>query len=158
MTTQLLTTWYDHDQAFREILVRAQRSICVFDLDLAWLPFESKAHAETLYHFLKIGNGRRFSMALRNAEPFRSRSPRLMKLLADYPQRMSVLECPPHLASLTDSLMLIDDSHALIRFHQDHARSKRIDDDSKECQPYHQRFAEILQEGGNPVSASVLGL
>ena len=39
MTSRLLTSWSDHDNAFREILARAERSIDVFDKDLQRLPF-----------------------------------------------------------------------------------------------------------------------
>lgn len=158
MTSKLLTCWSDHDSAFREILARAERSIDVFDKDLLRLPFEAKEQAEILRRFLVVDDNRRLRLILRDAEPFRRNSPRLMKLLADYPQRMLVQECPPHLASLTDSMCIVDGRHALIRFHQDNVRSKRLDDDAGECQPYCQRFVEILCEGGEPVSASTLGL
>ena len=67
-------------------------------------------------------------------------------------------ECSPQLASLSDSMLIVDGQHALIRFHQDNVRSKRLDDDSNECQPYSQRFAEILREGGEQISATTLGL
>ena len=55
-------------------------------------------------------------------------------------------------------MFIVDGQHALIRFHQDNVRSKRLDDDSNECQPYSQRFAEILREGGEQISATTLGL
>ena len=158
MTSRLLTSWSDHDNAFREILARAERSIDVFDKDLQRLPFEAREQAEILRKFLVVDDRRRLRIVLRDPEPFRRNSPRLMRLLADYPQRMQVQECSPQLASLSDSMLIVDGQHALIRFHQDNVRSKRLDDDSNECQPYSQRFAEILREGGEQISATTLGL
>ena len=71
---------------------------------------------------------------------------------------MQVWECAPQLAQLTDAIFLSDDSHALIRIHQDHARSRVIIDNADACRRYLTRFDEILREGGTPVSATTLGL
>lgn len=158
MTTELITDWSTHSQAFAEILKRATRSIDVFDQDLARLPFEQHEHAETLRRFLAGDEKTSLRIVLRNPEPFRRTSPRLMKLLATYSQKMSVIECPAQLASLSDSLFLVDDQHALVRFHQENVRSKRIDHDQEECKIYALRFSEIIKEGGEEISASTLGL
>ncbi|MBK8523622.1 MAG: hypothetical protein IPL58_05555 [Betaproteobacteria bacterium] len=69
-----------------------------------------------------------------------------------------VIETPPHLANLSDAILLVDDASALIRFHRDHARSKEIFADPEACKPYHRRFEDIWNEGGNAVSATTAGL
>lgn len=158
MTTQLITDWSAHDQAFSDMLGRASRQIDVFDLDLARLPFERKEYAETLRRFLANREDACLRIILRDAAPFRTDSPRLMQLLATYAHKMSVTQCAEQLASLSDSMLLIDNDHALIRFHQDNVRSKRIDNDPDECRPYQLRFAEIAKEHSDPVSATTLGL
>jgi len=71
---------------------------------------------------------------------------------------MTLIECPKHLASLNDSMLIADDRHALIRFHLDHARAKAIIDSTEECLPYVLRFKEITKEGGEQISATPLGL
>jgi hypothetical protein len=71
---------------------------------------------------------------------------------------MQVWECSPQLARLTDAMFLSDDCHALVRIHQDHARSRVIIDNANACRAYLTRFDEILQEGGMVVSVTTLGL
>ena len=158
MPSTLLTHWSEHDRAFHEILARAAQTIDVFDKDLLRLPFEKQEVAELLRRFLAAEANRRLRIILRDVAPLRRNAPRLMKLLANYPQRMLVIQTPEQLHSLTDSLCIIYGRHALIRFHQDNVRSKRIDDDPGECQPYIQRFNEILREGGEQLSPTTLGL
>lgn len=158
MTTELITDWTTHNKAFTEILSRATRSIDVFDQDLGRLPFEQHECAEMLHLFLAANEKSSLRIVLRNPEPFRRNSPRLMKLLATYAQKMNVIECPASIASLGDSMFLVDDQHGLVRFHQDNVRSKRIDHDPGECKVYALRFSEIIKEGGEAISATTLGL
>jgi hypothetical protein len=158
MTTELITDWSAHDKAFAEILSQATRTIDVFDLDLTRLPFERQEHAETLRRFIARDEQCKLRIVLRNPEPFRRNSPRLMDLLTAFPNRMSVIECPASMASLSESLFLVDDTYCLIRFHQDNVRSKKIDDDQEASKIYALRFAEIIKEGGEQISATTLGL
>ncbi len=48
MTSELITDWSTHDQAFSEILNRATRTIDIFDQDLTRLPLERPDHSESL--------------------------------------------------------------------------------------------------------------
>ena len=158
MNSELITYWSDHDSAVLKTLSLAISTLRIFDEDLLRLKLEDPERHKELQRLLETGSSSRIEIALRNAEPFRRNSPRLMKLLATHPHKFSVIECPPHLATLSDALLLADDRHALIRFHKDNARSRLIIDDTKSCQPYHQRFSEILHEGGLPISSTTLGL
>ena len=158
MPSELITCWTDHGAAIDKILARATRSLCIFDEDLTRLDFEQAGRAETLRQFLAADRQRTIRIALRNSEPLLRKCPRLMKLLATYGQTLSILQCPPHLASLSDALLLADESHGLIRFHQDQPRAKCILDDVNACRPYHVRFEDILKEGGTFISPTLLGL
>jgi hypothetical protein len=142
----------------RKILILATRGIRIFDPDLARLGLENQENALLLRRFLTAAPNNTLRIVLRNAEPFRRNSPRLFKLLTDFPHLMQVWECAPQLARLTDAMFLSDDCHALVRIHQDHARSRVIVDNAEACRPYLTRFDEILEEGGTPVSATTLGL
>jgi hypothetical protein len=62
------------------------------------------------------------------------------------------------LAHLRDSMILVDDAHAVIRFDRDQPRGKLLVDESDEVMPYRRRFEEIWAEGGTPVAATTLGL
>ena len=158
MNPELITQWAEHDSAVQKILLLATRSIRLFDADLAKLRLESRENILFLRRFLTAAPHNTLQIVLRDAEPFRRNSPRLFKLLADFPHALQVWECPPHLAHLTDAMFLADDRHALVRIHQDHARSRVIIDNADACRPYLTRFDDILREGGTPVGATTLGL
>ena len=158
MSSELITTWAEHDVALQKMLLLASKTLRIFDDDLSKLKIESRENAESLQRFLAASPSSRLSIVLKNAEPLRRQSPRLMTLLKNYPQQMSVVEGPPHLASFSNSLCLADDRNALVRIHPDHSRARIIIDSTYDCTPYVQQFAEILGEGGEPISATTLGL
>lgn len=158
MASELITDWAKYDHSLRSILVVALKTLDIFDEDLLNLRIERPDIIELLHRFLRTNKAARLRIAIRNAESFRRHSPRLMKLLATYSQNMTVAECPPHLTSLNDSMVIVDDRHALIRFHKDNVRSKIIIDDLQECSPHAHRFGEILAEGGEQISPTKLGL
>lgn len=158
MNSELITSWAEYDSSLLKILELTTQTLSIFDADLLKLRLERPANIELLRRFLSSDRQHRLRIAVKNAEPFRRDSPRLMKLLALYTQNMTMIECPPHLASLNDSLCIADDRHALIRFHTDSARARIIIDNIEECAQYVQRFEDILKEGGEQVCASTLGL
>ena len=158
MNSELIMNWGHHDQSLQKILELATQSLRIFDEDLSKLKLEQTENAELLRRFLGTDRQHILCIVVRNAEPFRRESPRLMSLLTLLPQNMTIHESPPHLASLSDSLVIADDRHALVRFHKDGARSKTIIDDAEQCKPYVNRFEDILKEGGEQICASTLGL
>lgn len=158
MNPQLITGWSEHSSFLKNILVLASKTLCIFDHDLSKLKLEQTDNAESLRRFLSTDRKNTLWIVVKNAEPIRRDNPRLMKLLSTYPQNMTLVECPSHLSSLGDSMLIADDRHALIRFHTDHARSKAIIDNPEECLPYALRFKEIVKEGGEQVFATPLGL
>ena len=158
MSSELITSWAEHDGALKKILLLASKTLRIFDDDLSKLKLESRENADSLQRFLAAKQDNSLCIVLKDVEPLRRHSPRLMKLLADYPQHMSVIECAPHLAPLNSSLCLADDRHALVRIHQDHARARLIVDGARDCTLYLQQFETILDEGGEPMSATTLGL
>jgi hypothetical protein len=158
MNPEMITHWSEYGSAVQKILFLATRSIRIFDPDLARLGLETRENAFFLRRFLASAPHNSLQIVLRNAEPFRRDSPRLFELLRDFPHLMQVRECAPQLVNLTDAMLLSDDRHAVIRIHQDHARSRVVIDDAGACRSYHIRFDEILAEGGTPISATTLGL
>ncbi len=158
MSPELLVNWTDHDSYLQKVLLLAKQTLRIFDEDLTRLGLEKPENALFLRRLLTSERQNTLTVVLRSANPFRRSSPRLMKLLADFPDTMKIYECAPQLASLSDSMVLADGSHALVRFHKDHVRSKAIIDNADECRTYILRFEEILKEGGTPISATTLGL
>ncbi|HTH39624.1 MAG TPA: hypothetical protein VL968_02465, partial [Rhodocyclaceae bacterium] len=84
--------------------------------------------------------------------------PRLRELIRRFPERIELRQTPDELRHLADSLLLVDGQHGLIRFHVDHARSKRVLADPVALAGRLQRF-EDLWEVSAPLSlGTVLGL
>jgi hypothetical protein len=159
MTSRLLTTWTEHDSAVQEILDLSPKSLLIFDEDLSPLKLENPARIAALNRLLSSRQqGSQLTIVVQKTEFVRQYSPQLMKLLRVYSPTLQIIHAPPQLEARKDSLLIADDKHALLRFHRDHARSRLITDDVQECKPYRKRFDEILGEGGDPISATTLGL
>lgn len=158
MASELFTTWGDYQTAVDRVLATAQRQMSIFDIDLAQLKLETPARNECLRQFLRANPQNRLQIIVRQPDLLRNHSPRLMELLAQYSERMEMIEISDKLLHLRDGMLLADHADGLIRFDQDHARSKLITADPEALIPYRQRFVEIWNEGGTPISATTLGL
>jgi hypothetical protein len=154
----LLTSWSEYSAAVERQLGNARRSIVIFDRDLASLQLERPGTIASLTRLLHSSPAATLRIALQTAGLLQARQPRLLELLRTFAHNFHVVETPPHLANLSDSMLIVDNSSALIRFHNDHARSKEIIGDPEACKPYCRRFDEIWDEGGTPISATVAGL
>jgi hypothetical protein len=158
MISELLIHWSEYNAAAQKVLSLAQRSLRIFDANLSRLDLERRENVLALRDFLTAAPQNTIQIVLRDTRSFCNESPRLFRLLADFPHALQVWECAHSLLSLTDAMLLADESHALIRVHEDHARSRLITDDAPACRVYLTRFKEILKEGGTPISATTLGL
>ena len=152
MSSQLITSWAEHDAALQKALRLAAKTLRILDHDLSKFKLESRENALSLQRFLAARHDHQLCIVLKDTGPLRSKFPRLMELLGDYPQQMSVIECPPHLTSVSNSLCLADERNALVRIDQDHARARLIIDNAPNCAPYLQQFEAILNEGGEPIA------
>lgn len=159
MTSKLITTWSEYDNAVQELLDLSSGRLSIFDQDLSPLKLERAERLAALRALLTAPDYRKqLTIIVQQADFARRYSPQLMNLLAVYSPTLQIIHSPPHLVTLQDSLLIADDRHALIRFQQDQARARLIIDDPLECAPHMQRFAEILGEGGDPLSPTTLGL
>ena len=158
MARELITSWADYQTALDRLLAFASQKIRIYDEDLSSLKLESEPRQTHIKRILRAGHEDTLQIALRNASPFRQQHPVLLKLLSAYGHLAAVQETPPQLAHLRDSMILVDDKHALIRFERDLPRSKLLIDEIDEIRPYLTRFREIWTEGGESVSATTLGL
>lgn len=158
MPTKLITTWAEYDSAVQDVLALATHSLLIFDTDLSTLKLDRPDRLLLLRQFLSADRGHSVQIALLSADHLRRNCPRLMELLASHAHNLSIIECPPHLATLNDSLILADSRHGTIRFNKDHARAKVIINDVEACTPYQHRYDQIIEEGGTPVTPTTLGL
>ncbi len=158
MSRELFTSWPDYQTAIDRILALARKRICIYDEDLGHLHLETPERIAMLKAALSTVRADCLRIALRDAMPLQQRHPILQELLTTYSHNSAVQQTPEHLAHLRDSMILVDDAHALIRFDRNQPRCKLLLDESDEVMPYRRRFDEIWAEGGTPVSPTTLGL
>lgn len=158
MSRELITSWGDYQTAIDCLLGVARQKICIYDEDLDQLKLASRQRLAQVRRTILPGQKTCLQIALRNAELLRQDYPLLIKLLSDHAHLALAQQTPPHLAHLRDSMLIIDDKHALIRFEQDLPRSKLLIDEAEELKPYVHRFSEIWSAGGTPISKTTLGL
>lgn len=156
--SEVMTTWQDYDTALDRVLDRVQRQIVIFDRDLERLSLDRPDRISKLRRLvLQLGENR-MRIVVRDDSRVLTRHPRLVKLLAEGSDRFFLRRVVDSLAHLNDSLVIADNNVALVRFHDDHARCRLIEDDAEAVLPYLNRCEEIWQEGGTPISPRRLGL
>ena len=158
MARELITSWADYQTAVDRLLAIACQTISIYDEDLLALKLESPSRLLSCKRILKTGHDDALRIAVRNATPLRKQHPKFQQLLATYNHLARTQETPAQLAHLRDSMFIVDDKHALIRFERDLPRRKLLIYEADELRPYLTRFREIWAEGGEETSMSTLGL
>lgn len=158
MARELITSWGEYQTAIDRLLANATHKIWIYDEDLAVLQLESMNRQEILRRIAHTGQADALQIVVRNATPIRQLQPRILNLISTYNHSAALQQTPEQLAHLRDSMILVDDKHALIRFDRDQVRSKLLIDEVDEIRPYLKRFNEIWTEGGEGISGTTLGL
>ncbi len=158
MARELITSWEGYQTAIDRLLFMACEKICIYDEDLGQLKLESALRLPQIKRILRAGHKGNLQIIVRNAERLHTQSPLLIKLLTDFSHLATAHQSPPNMAHLRDSMLIIDDKHALIRFERDLPRSKLLVDEIDELKPYLNRFSELASAGGEPIRRSTLGL
>ena len=158
MARELITSWEGYQTAIDRLLFMACQKICIYDEDLGQLKLESSLRLPQIKRILRAGHKESLQIIVRNAERLHNQSPLLIKLLTDFSHLATAQQSPPNMAHLRDSMLIIDDKHALIRFERDLPRSKLLVDEIDELKPYLNRYSELSSAGGEPIRTSTLGL
>lgn len=158
MARELITDWRAYQAAIDRLLGLASHKLYIFDDDLASIRLDSSGRLTGLSRLLKNSQPDSIKIALRNAEPFRRQQTHLIQLFAPYTHIISIQQTAPQIAGLRDSMILVDDQHALIRFDCEQARSKLLINEPDELRLYLKRFEEILKEPGEIIGTTSLGL
>lgn len=158
MAHELITSWGDYQTAIDRLLCLACRNICIYDEDLSELKLDSARRLPQIRRVMQAGHSKSLQIVIRNADPLRNRFSHLIKLLTEFGHQATAQQSPPDLAHLRDSMLIIDDRHALIRFERDLPRSKLLIDEADTLKPYLNRFSELRSAGGESISSTTLGL
>lgn len=158
MSRTLITSWSDYQLALDQILALPGQQLMIYDQDLLGMKLESAARMGALTCILQHSKQSALRIALRDGNPLRTQQPRMLNLLTRFTHKVFAHETPEHLKHLRDSMLLLDNQHALIRFDRDQPRGKLLVDEPEEVAAYFKRFESIWAEGGDCISASTLGL
>ena len=157
MTSQLLTSSGELDAAVDHLLELASSTIDIFDRDLVALALDRPARITALQRVLGE-RAHQVRIVVQVGARVQTGFPRLMRLLETHSHHFSLIQAADSVLELADTMLIADSKHALVRFHRDQPRGRLIEDDAGEVHGYATRFADILTEGGYPLSARVSGL
>ncbi|MEF8700714.1 MAG: hypothetical protein V5B32_09335 [Candidatus Accumulibacter sp. UW26] len=159
MASQLITTWSAYDDAVGHLCARSPATLLIFDEDLSSLKLERPPRIAALARLLAAPDAQKqLTIVVQKTAFVRQYSPQLMQLLRFHQPTLTIIQAPPQLDSLRDSLLIADGRDALVRFDHAQARARLMVDDAEACAPYLRRFAEIVAAGGEPISSMTLGL
>jgi hypothetical protein len=145
-------------QALDDVLAGANREVCIFDTDLKKLELDTRARSDALAAFLAGGQDRKLRVVVHDLDHLTRYSPRLMTLLKRYSHCFSVRQSPESLRNLDDCLFLVDGVSAVIRFHADFFRGKKLVEQPVEVHDWQQRFEDLWLESLPGASATHIGL
>ena len=158
MARELITDWGTYQVAIDRLLGMASHKLRIYDEDLVNLRLGDSGRLAQLSRLLQTAQPDSVKIAMRNAEPFLRQQTHLIQLFAPYAHIITIQETGQQLATLRDTMILVDDQYALIRFDRDQARSKLLINEPDELRPYIQRFEEIWKEPGDVIGTTSLGL
>lgn len=158
MTTTLYNSWGEFRNSLEQVLSLTEQNLCIFDADLAQLGLNQISTIQHLQRLLAGNPSARIRIALKQTEHLHRDHPRLIQLLKQHSHAVQVQQTHESLAPLRDTIVIADGVHGVIRFDQDHRRSKLILASKQDVAPYLQRFEDIWLEGGDPFSPTLLGL
>jgi hypothetical protein len=147
-----------YEAAIDEVINRAERSLHIFDTDLAAGGYSTARRAEALQSFLMRNRANRLTFVLHETEYLTRYCPRLMNLLKLYSHAISILQTNEHGRVASDPMVIADAAHYVHRFHADGVQALQALDDHAGARQLEERF-EQLQESASPaVFAFTLGL
>ena len=160
----LMRTTFDTRSAFvthlQEALQRAQREVWFADRDFADWPLAEPAFTAALQGFLRQSAANQFRLLALDADRVPVAAPRFMSVLRGHALNAQCRVVPPHAASRFGeacSMLIVDRSLLVRRFHRDHARGA-MEFDPAAARPWLDQFETLWEESSSALSATTLGL
>lgn len=144
--------------AIDEMIMRAQRTLHIFDVDLVRGDFGKAERCAALRNFLTRKHGNHLSLILHRTDFISSRCPRLMQLLRTYGHAFSIRQTSEHARVAADALFIADELHYVHRFHHDAPRFLRAYDDPEGAREMELRFSQLFEASFPAVPVTTLGL
>jgi hypothetical protein len=148
----------EYEQAIDEVIGHAERTLHIFDTDLASGGYGTARRAETLRTFLMKSRANRLVIVLHETEHLTGRCPRLMNLLKLHSHAIAILQTHEHGRIAGDPIVIADEVHYVHRFHADGARALQALDDHAGARQLEERFGQLRETAAPAVFAFTLGL
>jgi hypothetical protein len=157
-------TLFDTRSAFTEhlqdALSRAQREVWLADRDFADWPLANAAFTATLQAFLRASAANQLRILTLDAERIASSAPRFIEVVRPHSITAQCRVVPPHAAARFGeacSMMIVDRSLLVRRFHRDHLRGA-AEFDPAAARPWLDQFETLWEESAPALAATTLGL
>jgi hypothetical protein len=144
--------------ALDELVALAQRSIKVFDIDLSWGDWNTRARCDALAAFMRGSRNGRVEIIVHDTRWLESSGSRLTTLLQRYSHAMTIYRSGAGARHAMDPLAIVDDTHFLHRLHIDRLNATLSIGDADRASPLVERFQEIWATGEPGLSGTTLGL
>ena len=155
---RLLNGEADYEAAIGEVIDKAERTLHIFDIDLAMGGYNTLERSDALRGFLTKNRSNRRVIVLDETGYLTRNCPRLMNLLGLHSHAISILKTHEHGRVASDPMVIADEAHYVHRFHADGTRGLRAFWDHAGARQLEERF-EQLQEAASPaVWGTALGL
>ena len=147
----------EYEAVIDSLIPQAQRTIRVFDRRLS-RAYNAPQRCAALRQFLLASRLNRLIIVLHEAGTVRSECPRMVELLGQFAHAVSIRQTLRPAKLVYDPFVVFDASHYLHRFHYEHLRAAQGTNDVLGAQQLIDRFSEIWEACGPPLSSHVSGL
>jgi len=140
-------------------LGRAQREVWLADRDFADWPLNSEAFAAALQTFLRQSAANHLKLLTQDAERIAVVAPRFMQVLKPHAINAQCKVVPPHATRFGEacSMLIVDRSLLVRRFHRDHLRGV-AEFDPAAARPWLDQFETLWEESTPAMASTTLGL
>ncbi len=145
-------------QAIDHVIGLAQRTLHVFDADLAIGGYVSMDRYVALRDFLQRDRGNRLVIVLHDTSHLTGHCPRLMELLRIHAHAAAVWQTHEHARYASDPFVIADGRHYVHRFHRDGRRFLLARHDPAGAGELEDGFAQLLEASHPAAPATTLGL
>ncbi len=157
-------TLFDTRAAFvahvQDALARAQREVWVADRDFADWPLPTTAFATAMQTFLRGSAANHLRMLTLDADRIPGFAPRFVDVLKPHAINAQCRVVPSHAASRFGeacSMIIVDRSILVRRFHRDHPRGA-AEFDPAAARPWLDQFETLWEESSPALASTTLGL
>jgi hypothetical protein len=148
----------DSQQAIDEVIAEARVCLRIFDVALGNRGFNSPQRIETLQKLIVSGRANRLLIALHEPETLERDSPRLLRLLRQFPTSIQIHRTLGQARQAHDPFIVADDHSVWHQMHFEQPRAIVALHSPADTTPILQRFDEIWDQSEPAVSATTLGL